>query len=211
MISAISPISQSNNSKPSFTSVVPVKVQIDGKDVYSEKLVRPAVLQLTAILGGPIKNNEKFLAIAKKFGLVDPDFSLTKAILGYPVLFGEKKVQPSNYFRYISKKHSHYLLTGKQAEKVKELGKEVGHEKEALKQRCQTESLDLKVAQSNYFGTINQFIRKQSLRLTESFNPETRERFGEPVSLVIHLSSNKKYGEKGFKMELNDISFTKSS
>lgn len=211
MISAISSISQSNNYKQSFTGVVPVRVQIDGKEVYSEKLVRPAVLKLASILAGPVKNNEVLLNIIRKFGAVDMDYSVIKGINGYPKHFGQKKVQPSDHFRYIGKRHSHYLLTGKQAEKLKELGKEVGHEKEALKKRGMSESLDLKVAQGNYFGTINEFIRKQSLRLTESFNPETHQRMGEPVSLVIHLSSNKKYGEKGFKMQLEDISFTKTS
>lgn len=210
MISAISPVSQNNSHKPTFTSVLPVKVRIDGREVYSEKNVRPAVLQLTAILAGPIKNNEKFLAIAKKFGLVDPDFHLTQAISGYPVLYGEKKVQPSNYFRFISKKHN-YLFTGEQAKNLRELGKTVGLERHAAKLRGDKDSLDLQIAQGKYYSAINQYIRSQILRVSESYNFNTREKEGAPVDLVIDMISNKKYGEKGFKMELNDISFTKSS
>lgn len=207
MISAIGPA----DNKTSFTSVVPVRVMIDNKEVYSDKLVRPAVLQFASILAGPVKNNERLINIIKKFGLADIDYSVTKGINGYPKLFGEKKVQPSNYFRYIFKKHSHYLFTGPQAQKVKELGKEVGIERKSAKLRGDSESLDLHVAQSNYYGAINEFLRKRVFRLTESFNPESHEKVGEPVSLVLQMSSNKKYGEKGFKMELEDISFTKSS
>lgn len=207
MISAIHP----TDNKTSFTSVIPVKVIVDNKEVYSEKLVRPAVLKLASFLTGPAKNSALYTKIVKKFGLVDPDYSILKGMNGYPPTYGKKKAQPSDYFRYIFKKHAHYLLTGPQAKKVREEGRAIGIERKAAKQRGETESLDVKAAQANYFETINKFIRDKSLRLTESFNPDSKERQGATVSLVLHLTSNRKYGQKDYAMFIDDISFTKSS
>ena len=59
MISALN--NRSNN--PSFTSVVPVRVFIDGLETFNQKNIKTACHQLTSVLVGPAKNNEKNLAI----------------------------------------------------------------------------------------------------------------------------------------------------
>jgi len=53
------------------------------------------------------------------------------------------------------------------------------------------------------------FLRSTKLRIKEGFVQETKQKIGEPVSLNLHLTSNQKYGEKSFKITLNDISFSK--
>ena len=61
MISAI------NNNNPSFTSVIPIRVFLDNMEVFSPKFTRPATRQLTSVLAGPAKGDEKKLA----FSVVD--------------------------------------------------------------------------------------------------------------------------------------------
>ena len=52
-----------NNNKTSFISVVPIRVFLDNTEVFSPKYIRSATQQLTGVLAGPAKNNEKSLSI----------------------------------------------------------------------------------------------------------------------------------------------------
>ena len=77
MISAIN-CSQQNNI--SFTSVVPVRVFIDGMETFNPKNLKYATHKLTSVLAGPAKNDNKKLKIIREFAKYDPDYNLE---LGY--------------------------------------------------------------------------------------------------------------------------------
>lgn len=201
MLSAI------NNVNPSFTSVMPVRVRIDGKESYSEMFIRPACRKLSAILLGPTNNNEKANNIVKTFAKQDPDYKFNYGLSGHPRKNPLKKSKPSDYFRYICRNLEHYFITGVQAEKLKEYGKKVGNEKYAGKVLNVDNSFDIECARGNYWGSMKNYLKNKALRLTEKFNPVTGEKSGSPVSLVIDMKSNGKYGLSTFKMEIDKISF----
>jgi len=211
MISAI------NNNKEyhqSFTSVVPVRVRIDGLETFDEKVMRSACRQLSNILAGPTKETEaKKIATIRTFSNFDPDYNLLYGISGYPKKFNEKNIQPSNYFRYIydDEKKRHFFMTGPQAERLEELGHNIGTERKTCRERNipNTRSFDLRVAYGNYWSAIKHFLKMKNLRLTESYNSITNEKAGKPVTLVIDMTSNKKYGLSTFKMKLDNITFEK--
>ena len=208
MISAI------NNNKEyhqSFTSVVPVRVRIDGLETFDEKVMRSACRQLSNILAGPTKETEtKKIAIIRKFNSFDPDYNLLFGISGYPKKFNENNIQPSNYFRYVrDEQNRDFFISGPQAEKLEELGHNIGTERKACKQRNIPNSFDLNVAYGSYWAAIKHFLRSKQLRLTESYNPMNNRRLGNPVTMFIDMASNKKYGLSTFKFKLSDISFEK--
>ena len=196
------------NSSPTFTSVIPVRVKIDGKECYSEYFIRPACRKLSAILFGPTKSNDnKSMEIIRTFAEHDPDYKFNRGFSGHPKNKLGRKAKPSDYFRYIYQKFEHYFMTGAQAENLKKFGKQVGNEKYAGKIKEVDNSLDVQVAQKNYWGAIKNYIKNKSLRLTEFFDEKTGKKSGNPVSLVIDMKSNGKYGLSTFEMDIDKISF----
>ena len=204
MISAIN-CSQQNNI--SFTSVVPVRVFIDGMETFNPKNLKYATHKLTSVLAGPAKNDNKKLKIIREFAKYDPDYNLELGYNGYPKRKNKKNVQPSDYFRCIFDKYGTFLFTGAQAEKLLEVGKSIGSEKVYCKTRKIQNSFDLQAAKQYYGFIIGNFMRSIKLRVKETFDPKTKIRSGKPVELHINMSSNKKYGLKTFKMGLNNIEF----
>lgn len=198
-----------NNKNTSFTSVVPLRVYIDGMETFNQKNIRSACRQLSSTLAGPAGNDSKKINIVKEFSKFDPDYIIQYGLHGYPKLKGQKKnMQPSDYFRCIADDSRSYLFTGEQAKKLRELGKSVGQEQQICKARRIQNSFDLQVAKRNYGFTIANFIRSTKLRLREAFDITTKQKTGKPVELNIHMASNGKYAQSNFKMFLDKISFT---
>lgn len=201
--------SVTNRTNPSFTSVVPLRVYVDGLETFNQKNIRAACRQLSAVLAGPSKNEQKKINIIKEFAKFDPDYVLQFGFNGYPKIKGTKKnMQPSDYFRCIVDDMKSYLFTGEQAKKLRELGKAVGQEQQTCKARKIQNSFDLQVAKRNYGFTIANYIRSTKLRLREKFDTLTKQKTGKPVELNIHMTSNGKYAQSNFKMFLDKITFT---
>lgn len=206
----ISALNKNSSQNPCFTSVVPVRVFVDGMETFNQKNIRAACRQLSAALAGPTKNDAKKIGIIREFAKFDPDYRLECGYNGYPKINNRKNMQPSDYFRCIADNTHSYLFTGEQAKKLKELGKAVGQEQQACKARKIANSFDLQVAKRNYGFTIANFIRSTKLRLRETFDPLTKIKNGKPVELNIHMSSNGKYAQSNFKMFLDNITFSKA-
>lgn len=193
-----------------FTGTIPVRVFIDGMETFSEKEIKTASRQLTTILTGPLKNNEENMQIAKKFARRDGSYNLSQAINGLKRKEHWIKSSPSDFFRVIKNKFNQFLLfTGPQGEEVAKLGEKVGKAKAEAKERNCTQSFDVVVAQKNYEHYLLNTLKNLKLRITEHFDPVTKIKQGEPVELNILMTSNKKYGQKNFKMKLSDINFTR--
>lgn len=196
MISAV-------NSTPSFTGVVPVRVFIDGFETFDEKLIKSSCKQLGNVLVGPCKTEPK-LSLIKKYAQYDKDYDLNKGINGFPKKEYHKNIRPSDFFRCLIDKGRSFLITGPQAETLKTFGKAVGEEKEVCKIRKIANSFDLMVAKRNYSNAINNIISRANFRMCEN-NPKEWN----PVTLLLNMTSNKKYGLSTLKIKLNDINFVK--
>ena len=207
MISAIS----SNKQNPTFTSVIPLRIFIDGMETFDPKLVRSATKQLTGTLIGPTKKDSKEYEMIKKFAQHDPDYDFFQGVKGYPKTWNKKRTQPSDFFRCITDAKGNFLFTGLQAKKLKSIGEILGKAQQIRKSKNIDSSFDLFNAKKAYAFNIKEFLNATKLRITESFNSETKQKTGLPVSLNIHLTSNKKYGQKTFKITLEDISFSKAN
>lgn len=206
----ISATNQSQSLNISFTSVVPFRVFIDGMETFNKQNLKYAAHKLTATLAGPAKNDNKKLQIIRNFAKHDPDYNIEFGIHGYPKRKNKKNIQPSDYFRCIFDKEGSFLFTGPQAEKLQELGKSIGSEKVCCKSRKISNSFDLQAAKHYYGFVIGNFMRSAKLRIKETFDPLTRIKAGKPVEMHINMSSNKKYGMKSFKMQLDSIDFKQS-
>ena len=84
------------NNNTTFTSVVPVRVRIDGMEVVDEeRYILSACRQLSRILAGPTKEKEiTKLAVIRKFAGIDPDYNLLYGISGYPKSWNQTNIQP---------------------------------------------------------------------------------------------------------------------
>lgn len=198
MISAVQP-----KTHPSFTSVIPVKVFIDGLETFDEKLIKSSCRQLSNILAGP-SPKEPQLSIVRNFGLYDSHYSIEKGIKGYPKEPHHKNIRPSEFFRTVIDRGRTFLITGPQAEQLHTLGKAIGNEKQACNERRVVDSFDLMVAKRNYGRTISKIINNSKLRLAEIV-----ENSRKMLTLNINMKSNEKYGLSTFKIKLEDINFTK--
>ncbi len=202
----VSKINNKINYNPTFTSVIPVRVFVDGVETFNNKNIKSACHQLTNILAGPA-NNEKKVNIIKEFAKYDPDYIIEYGYRGYPKKQNSKVMHPSDYFKCITQNDKNYLFTGVQAEQLSTLGKEVGKEQKFCKQKNILNSFELRVAKSKYFNAILKFIKSVKLRIRERFEQPTKIKSGKTIELIINMDSNKKYGLSTFKMKLNEIKF----
>ena len=180
------------NNSPSFTSVIPLKVYVDGMQTFDEKLIKSACRQLTSVLTStPKTNSERNVKIL--FAEKDPHYSAGK--------FVGRKVKPSEFARCIrGQNRDTYLFTGPQAEILTRYGKEVGIERRCCKEHNLENSLDVFVARKNYSRLISNLLDATNLRI--------KDKVGKMLTLNINMNSNKKYGLSTFKTKLNNISFT---
>lgn len=196
-------ISTIGNYQPSFTSVVPVKVFYEGIEQSHPDMIRLGFNRLAKTLAGPIKGKTNSTAVAKKFSEYDPDYSIIWALEGYPPLYPDVKLKPSDYFRMIDdilKTGNMYLVTGKHANNLKLYGRKIG----AIKAGKFNGSL--KNAQNEYKNYLNQILYDRKLRLRERFDLETRERQGRPVELYVNL----KKVENGSNIYVDSIEFSRT-
>lgn len=197
MISAVA------NNQPSFKSVVSVKVFYEGMEQTDPDMIRLGFKQLAKTLVGPLKGKTNSQRIAKKFSEHDPDYSIVWGITGYPPLFPDVKTHPSDYFRMIDdimKTGKMFLVTGPQANRLKELGRKIG----AIKANKLNMSFD--DAKKEYKNYLNKILYDRKLRLREKFDMKTRERQGRPVELYIHLNKVK----NGTKIYVDNIEFSRT-
>lgn len=185
MISAV-------NNGPSFTSVIPVRVYVDGMQTFDEKLIKSACRKVSTVLTTQPKI-ETERNMKRLFSEYDSHYLMGKYV--------GKKVRPSEFSRIVmGKNRDAYMFTGPQAEVLAKYGKEVGIERRCCKEHNIDSSLDLLVARKNYSSMI--------VNLINSANLHIKDKFGKMLALNINLSSNKKYGLSTFKTKLDNISFT---
>ncbi len=180
------------NNSPSFTSVIPLKVRIDGMQTFDEKLVKSACKQLGSVLTG-IPNTNLERNMKHLFAEKDPSYYIGK--------FVGNEAKPSDFLGCVRGQNGDmYLFTGPHAEALKESGKAIEKETSCCKKHKLENSFDLFVAKKQYAKLISKFIA--------STNSRIKDEAGKLLTLNIDMSSNKKYGMSTFKTKLNGISFT---
>ena len=125
---------QNARKNPNFTSVIPIKVFIDGEKCTDIPLIHKAIRALVKIVTKPADNNAN--TIRQNFLSIDPD---TRPFNGV--------VRPirNRIYGDIS-----YLFTGQHATSLDELGKLIG--------RAKSNGIASKSIHTNYFNKIKEFI-----------------------------------------------------
>lgn len=204
----ISAINNNINNRTSFTSVVPVRVRIDNLETFEKTRITAACKKLGEILIGPTKESDtRKINILKQFAKHDPEYNFLSGLNGFPKQRKKKKVVQSDYFRHIYSQYGHFFISGCHAEIINKKGIDIGLAEQNCKIHELTDSIDLKIAKATYWNTIKKFITDRKLRITEDYNTATGEKTGNPVTLIINLKSNGKYGKTTFKMDVDSIEF----
>lgn len=183
--------------KPSFKSVIPVKVFIDDLPSTDEKNINRGILRLYNIIFKPAKN--KFDSeIKTKFVQFIKDF---KEPSGSDV---KKRCLTSS-----NDNGKFYLFTGPEAEKLGDLSDEIGWaQREGLIKHDTSKTYEAKAKKKAYFDQIKRFINSNA-RIRERFNTETRAYEGNEIGLCIFTKSKGTPGKKNFKLVLDKIVFRK--
>lgn len=194
-----------------FTGVIPVKVYIDGKEAIDSTNVQKGCRKLIETLAGPVKKDSNTQNITKKFAQMDKDYDYSRALNGYKCKVSEKgrlvKKTASNFFRFINHRGKNFIITGPQAERLAQAGKELGHAKADANLTDAKDSFELYQAKRIYGDLINKITTNRALRIREGYDTTTRKNTGRETLLNIFLKSNQKYGKKNFKMEIDNIEF----
>lgn len=198
-------------SKVSFTGVIPTRVFIDGKEAAEIQNIQKGCRKLIEVLAGPIKDDTKAQKIARKFAAADKDYSYSRALNGYKQkVYQHGKIikrTASDFFRFINNNNKNYIITGPQAEGLAKSGKELGKAKASASQTGINDSFELFQAKRIYSELINKFTSNRALRVREGYDSSTRRNIGKETILNIFLTSNRKYGKRDFKLELDNIEF----
>jgi hypothetical protein len=180
---------------------VPLKVFINGLPATDPDNIKKAIVATSKILTTPPSGNEKSLSIIKKFIKHDKDFSCPMG--GF---------KTGELIRNFVDKGLAFLFTGQQATVLNDLGKKIGPAKsQGLAQFNTTKTFEANALATNYFQKIETFLAAPRLRIKESVNAQTRMYEGEPLELNIHATSKGQMGKAGFKLDIDDISFSKTS
>lgn len=185
--------------KPSFTSILPVKVFIDGCPSTDAKNIKKVVRELSEILFHP-KNDAKALEIRRVFAERDRDFNHIRC-----------SDEKSNVLRNRTIDGLSFLFTGTQAHKLDELGREIGPAKaKSLRVFHTTKTYEVRVKVKGYFDKIKAFIQSNaSAHVHERINLKTKAYEGQELGLHVHAKSVGTPGKKGFKITIENIFFRK--
>lgn len=186
----ISVIKNSNT----FTSAVPVRVFIDGKESFDEKLIKSSCKELGDMLTNPDLPEEQ-RNLSKLYAHYDRHYSGNKS---FP-----KKYKQSEFFRYLQYNERAFLITGPQTKYLQRMGAAIGSELKACKEAGIENSFNLTVAKINYRNAIYEILSSRLLRMAE-----IGENFKKFVTLNIYMKSSGKYKSSSFKMKLDNIRFT---
>jgi len=191
-------INSVQNNNVNFTSIIPFKVMIDGKRCFEPKTMHTACNKLRHILVENPQQDRKKAQIINTFWYNDKDFCVGK------VRNGTYKQAPGEFIKYHYSYDKFgggpYIITGPQAAKLHEKGKNIGISKsESLEKLNTTDTFEVLESRQIYKNVINNMLRKRNNKL--------QDEHGNPLELVIHMISNGKYGKSTCKFGIDDIEF----
>lgn len=185
-----------NQNNVNFTSVVPLKVFIDGAPSADPKHIKRVVVALQKLLTSKATDT-RAIAIKKTFRDIDRDFR-------FPI--GD--YVSGTLIRNSVHRGTSYLFTGPHAEELDKLGRKIGPAKaEGVKCCGTTKTFEVKKLINEYFKKMSEFVSNSRLRIRESINPNNRMYVGDEVKLSIYAKSNGKFGTDGLRVNIEGISF----
>lgn len=191
----------------SFTSVVPIRVMVNGNLVPEGAYSKPAGEIVSKILRNAIKYPEKNFPLADELAKCDPDFNMNN--------FRNQLKNPNSNFklphavRILTSGNKLYLLTGKDAAKLEDAGRRIGICKKQQNDFGKSTNAfnNLDEALKNYGYTVRSIIKDKLARLTSGFDSQKR-RIGARLGLVVELDSiPSKNGKKILKYKNADFSY----
>lgn len=196
-------INQNNTRKnlkanPNFTSIIPVKILIDGDPSVGFRNIKKVTRALSDILFKEIGDNLKAIELKQEFSRYDRDFK-------DPDGLGDKSELIRN--RVLS--GVSYLFTGPQAEQLDTLGRKIGPAKrKGLDNYGTTKTFEAKAFGRDYANQITKFINSNSkAKIRATINHETGAYQGEEMFLEIKTTSQGTFGKKNFKLFIDGIKF----
>ncbi|HNW25787.1 MAG TPA: hypothetical protein PKI94_03255 [Candidatus Gastranaerophilaceae bacterium] len=188
---------QRNN--PNFTSVIPVKVYIDGLPSVDRKNIQKAIKALSNILVHGSKGKEQSKNIIKIFINAVKDFKFLPGV-----------EEPGRCLRnYIFKKEvDAYLFTGSEAWNIDALARKIGPAKsKGLDAYGTSKTFEASARGNSYFDKILEYIKNPKLRLKEVKETGNGPMIGDPMRLNVFMTSSGEYGKSNFKLNLENIGF----
>lgn len=178
-----------NVSNQSFTSVVPMKIVLDGVATTDDKIITATMRKLSSALKRTdnLKN-----PIRDEFVKYDRDFTTNNGTI-------KKNVAIRRDW------DGKYLFTDKHADAVTLLGERIGHAIKHLGENDGYEAAQksLKGAKTNYAVGVQKIIKEGTYRIRECFDYATKVYYGDNMELLINVVS------KGNKMNIENVSFVK--
>lgn len=196
-----------SGSNVNFTSVIPVRVLQDGKEVLDKSLVHKTCLKVVQGLAGPISEKPEFKSTAAQLAAMDNDYKYTRAFFGYNRILPDQKLTTSKFFKIIFDKFNRgYIVTGRPSEQLSELGKEIGRARRECKDYGIVESPKLEKARKNYWDAVMNIGNNLNLRIREAFLPATLEKVGKYQQMDVHITTKPLKNEQ--KITISNINFS---
>lgn len=155
------------------------------------------------ITKAPQKENETDRNIINTFF-----FNMKKEFFPGLVRNGTYKQAPGTYFpmmlKYNNGHYDSFIAIGEEAEILKDYGKDIGVQKKISKAVLDnTGSFEVEDAQKGFGWKFHQLINTKTKR--------TKDENGNPITLIINMAHNRKYGRTNFKSWVGSIEFRPAS
>lgn len=190
-----------------FTSVIPIRVFDEQGEIKNPDTVKKSCEKITQILAGPARECPQYTEFIKRLTLMDPEFSAQRSWNGY--CNKAEKETPSLYFKIVFDKNNQaYIFTGKDAQELSRIGREIGRAKRECNENGVKTSDRLEYMQNQYFNAIRETLSDKSRRLKEEYTSITKRKVGNFSEIQLNVSTkpNKRNPEKK-DVTLNKIKF----
>lgn len=193
------------NNNISFTSVIPIKVIANGVESADPETIRKTCNYIVRSLSGPVKYNTPIVQnAAAKLGTMDPDYNHYLAYTrGYCNQLGGIN---SDYFKIITDRAGRgYIVTGKEVNRFREVGQEIGSAQKECKNFGLTTSKRLQDAYNKYVELISEVGRNINLRLREVINPFNHTPEGNFMEMNVYVTTRKATRKGVEKVEIKSL------
>lgn len=181
-----------------FTSVMPVKVLVEGRPVVDKKNIGMVINQLSKIVTSSHKNDPRLKKIVYEFTGAVKDFVCS----GF-------KYRGEVIRHHIDDFGGVFIITGEEASNIELKAKLIGPAKsKGLNTLGTTKTFEVKALIQQYFNFLGKIISDPTSRL---YRPE-RDASGKmikriPLELIIQASPKGKYRTTNFRLNVDNISF----
>ncbi|MCI1273503.1 MAG: hypothetical protein LKG27_03605 [Clostridiaceae bacterium] len=194
------------DNRQTFTSIIPIKVYINGKQSVDPKHIQKATKQfINKVFTDSI--NQNMTPLTKHLAQCDPDFNPNE--IAYANMYSKKRCIPSDFIRTIITDGKIYLATGKTADRLEKVGHNIGRSRRMAKDMYvkPEDTYEFSNAQDTYGAELKDIINNTRLRLTEGYN-QYKNRIGKQICLSLNMLSNNATKPSKLKFNLNNVTYS---